>query len=100
MRFLASARSCWKSPMRESLAVSPDQDNGAATPRDSGERGHDARRRLHRVAHRYARRGVRGQIEGDLRAEADESIALPARQAIAGSDVAQDAPRNQSGDLH
>src|SRR6185312_12084679 len=66
----------------------------------SSEIGEDRRRRLHDVADGGARLRVGRQVDVDTRAEADEAVARAARDAIAGLDVAEDAPRDEPRDLH
>src|SRR6476469_11277304 len=61
--------------------------------------GEDGRARLHHVADRYLRARFGRQVHVHARAEADEAVALAAREALARLHVAEDAPRDEAGDL-
>src|SRR6266446_493782 len=60
----------------------------------------DAPRSVNLFPDRRFQLGVERQVDIDARAEADEAEALAARELGAGADIAQDAPRDQAGDLH
>src|SRR5256886_16809185 len=83
--------------MQPSLAATQRQDNAAVSDSTLSE---DGRRGVYGVAHRDFGRCIRRQIDVDPRAEPDETKTLPAPEAIAGPDVTQDAPRDQSCNLH
>src|SRR5882672_12823518 len=65
-----------------------------------GEGGENRAARVHLVAERGDGPRVLGEVDVDARAEADETEPLSPRETVALADVAQDAPRNQAGDLH
>src|SRR6185436_5258766 len=52
------------------------------------------------VADGDLRTGARRKVDVHARAEADEAVALAAMQALALVHVAQDAARDEAGDLH
>src|SRR4051812_19230532 len=54
----------------------------------------------HLLANRRLDLGVERQVHVHARAEADEAEALAPRELAARANIAQDAPRNQPGDLH
>src|SRR5690242_21513316 len=55
---------------------------------------------LHLVADGDPGPGVRRQVDVDARAEPDEPVALAAMEPVALVHVAQDAARDEAGDLH
>src|SRR5471032_3542542 len=63
------------------------------------ELGKDGRRRRHFLANRHPRTATHRQIHIDPRSEADKAITLATIKRLANVDVAQNAPRDQSGDL-
>ena len=104
MRFFCSARWVSKSAMRRNGSTNAcgAAGDGARGPRrQPAELGEDRLGREHDVADRdLRRRASGGEIDVDARAEADEAVALAARERVAGLHVAEDPPRDQSGDLH
>ena len=54
---------------------------------------------MHDVTDGHLRARGQRQVHVDARAEADEAIALAAREALAYLRVAEDAARDQAGDL-
>src|SRR3954463_9978417 len=68
--------------------------SSAMKPRDDGFTGG------YLLANRRLDLGVERQVHVHARAEADEAEALAPRELAARANIAQDAPRNQPGDLH
>src|SRR6266571_4034797 len=64
------------------------------------ERGDHRARCLDLVAQRRREGGVGGDIDLHAGAEADEAEALAARKDVALANIAEYAPRDESGDLH
>src|SRR3982751_247465 len=65
-----------------------------------GGRGENGRARLARATEGALRSRARRKVDVHARAEADEAVALPARERVARLHVAEDAPRDEAGDLH
>src|SRR6266545_4129705 len=66
----------------------------------SVERGKHARRGVDLVADAGSRRCSQRQINVDARSEADKTETVAARQMLTGLRVAENAPSDQSRDLH
>src|SRR5487761_1919293 len=64
------------------------------------ETGYNRAGSIHLVAQRRLDARVGWQVHIDARAEADEAVALPAREFVSRLYVAQDAPRDQARHLH
>src|SRR4051812_8328270 len=66
----------------------------------SGQLGRDRFGSGHLVAHAHAWMTADRKVQIHARAEADESVSLPALQSLAGIYIAQDSARDEPGDLH